>query len=201
MAHYEQGHLYIIKSEEGPVKIGISIDPHNRIVKLSATSGRGIVRKFVSPIVPHSANIERALHDTFSASRTYGEWFDVDFDEAVRAAHHLGARLFPNEWKQSTDYAEGAIHRDRMRLFAKTSRTALEWDAFFAGMGDLAKEQAELADDVDMQAAVIGMARLQLIVDAAGDQPEAKLAAMAIGAALQVIRSELDADMVAAGLK
>ena len=200
MAANPEGCLYIIKSEEGPVKIGISIDPKERIRALSATSGRGIIQSFISPVLPHSDQLERSLHAHFALARTYGEWFNIEFDDAVRAAHHLGARTFPDRWRHTADYMDGARHRARMREFAQVERTTAEWEAFFAGMGDYALAQAEMADDVDQQAALIGMAQLQLMVDAAAGQPAMEEAVSAIMCNLRLVRESLDADMVAAGL-
>lgn len=201
MVSQAKGRLYIIKSEEGPVKIGISIDPEGRIKKLSATSGRAIMSVFISPAVPDSDKLEDAMHRHFHASRSVGEWFDIDFQDAVRAAHHLGARQFPNHWRQSSEYMQGTIHRDRMRKFAQAERSLAEWDAFFAGMGDAARSLADMVDDVDVQAALYGMAELQRTISAAGDDPVMVAAGMSIVDSMKLLRDEVDADMVAGGLK
>lgn len=197
----ECGYLYIIKSEDGPVKIGISIKPEKRICDIETSSGRTIVQTFISPRIPGYYQVEQTLHAKFKDQRIRGEWFNISFRDAVLAANQLGARSFPHEWRQTEDYLQGASHRDRIRQFAAEPRSAEDWSAFNLGMGTVALAQAELADDVDMQASLIGMAQLQLIVDAGIANPIMQKAANAIMADCHNLRAELDADMASAGLK
>lgn len=145
-----QGHLYIIQSEEGPVKIGISIKPKERIAALESTSGRRIVRTFISPKMECFEMLEDQLHSHFSEHRTVGEWFHISFKEAVRAARMFGAAVRPKEWATSEDYVQGALHRKRLFEFQQEGEhTAGEWNAFLAGLGPRANEQIEYADHLD----------------------------------------------------
>lgn len=198
------GQLYIIKSEEGPVKIGISIHAKRRIVQLSSTSGRAFIRTFISPDLPMVENLERALHQRFSDGRGLGEWFDIDFDEAVKAARLMGAMHYPNEWKRSDEYMHGVLCRERMRRFTSPDRTKAEWNAFFAGMGQDGIDLAELADQVDMQAMQAGMGQLVQSLSKSAEVADffgISLAPSAeISERMQHIRAQLDADLLEAGL-
>lgn len=200
MAAPSECQLYIIQSEEGPVKIGISSDPTKRISRLSATSGRAIVRTFVSPVVPLCDKMEQALHEQFRQQRTVWELFDVQFDEAVRAAHHLGAMAFPLYWKRSQEYMQGVLCRDRMRKFSMQNRTQAEWDAFLDGMGAEGQSLIRLADQVDSSVIVDGIEKIgqQLGDLMAGGHPVPPQSAFD---ELDRIRVELDQDMIEAWLK
>lgn len=148
------GHIYIIEAEDGPIKIGMSIQPETRIAKLAVSSGRAILRQFISPAIPEFAILESALHRHFWKSRTIGEWFEVPFDEAVKMAHWLGARVNPAGWTTTDCYVRGAIARKRVDEFSTPDRTQAEWDAFIAGMGQEAWEDFRFSEDVDFELAL-----------------------------------------------
>lgn len=158
------GYVYVIQAEEGPVKIGISIHPDDRINAIESASGRHIVRTFISPLMEGYAQLEKNLHKHFASSRTRGEWFNIDFAAAVRAAHTLGAAMMPQEWTTTADYVQGAAHRQRMFGFhARGPHSAEAWTAFLDGMGDEAQRQIDYADQVDVILGSRVMARLDEI--------------------------------------
>lgn len=83
------GYVYVIQAEDGPVKVGISIDPRSRLQQISAASGRQFARVYVSPPVCDPRQFEKRAHRALQDSRTAGEWFDVSFDEARRVVVDL----------------------------------------------------------------------------------------------------------------
>jgi hypothetical protein len=147
----ETGHIYIIESEEGPIKIGMSVKPEERIAGITTASGRVIRRKFISPAVPEYWVLESVLHKHFAKFRTVGEWFTAPYAEAVHMAHLLGARLNPDSWKVTDRYIRGAVARKRIWDFSEQERTPSEWDAFLAGMGQDAYGDYRFADELDIQ--------------------------------------------------
>jgi hypothetical protein len=74
------GHVYIIERDDGMVKIGVSIDPVNRIKNIASIGGFHINRQFISDVVIEHLFIERFLHKKFKNKRCIGEWFEVDFE-------------------------------------------------------------------------------------------------------------------------
>lgn len=145
----ERGHLYIIESEEGPIKIGISSDPATRIDAIRRASGRTFKRQFVSPAMPYYGRLEMLMHEQFKSSRTVGEWFEAPFEEAFRMAHLLGATVDPAVWMSTDRYVRGAIARERLIAFCGVDRNELEIRAFVAGMGQESFDETRYADEVD----------------------------------------------------
>lgn len=199
-----KGHLYIIQSEEGPVKIGISIDPKQRIIAISNTSGRQIVRQFISPPIPAYGTLEDELHRHFKDRRTVGEWFNITFDEAVRSAHLLGGRKYPHHWTVSDAYLRGQIAVKRMRAFSNPSRTKAEWDAFLAGMGEEALEHIAYAEQLDNEMMLQDFAHLQNLTESMmvndvtlGIQRRVPAAAWDM---LHELRKQMDDDLGEAGI-
>lgn len=72
-------HIYAIQNELGLVKIGFAHNPDKRFKSIEASSGLKITASYVSPVCFNFAEIEKALHNQFSAHRKAGEWFDIDF--------------------------------------------------------------------------------------------------------------------------
>lgn len=78
--------LYVIKSEHGPVKVGISNNPARRLASLQAGSPAKLALAHVESISDLSAlTVERAAHDLLRAVHSHGEWFDADAADAVAA--------------------------------------------------------------------------------------------------------------------
>jgi len=78
--------VYVIQSEYGPIKIGVSRHPPSRLYGI--TQGQPYSAKVVhsvsDPEIPATA-IERAAHGLLSRQRRRGEWFDVTPEQAIEA--------------------------------------------------------------------------------------------------------------------
>lgn len=147
-----KGHLYIIRSEEGPIKIGISTEPEKRIAAITHASGRYIVEQYISPPMERYAYVEKYLHAQFEDRRRRGEWFDVPFDEAVSKLKKVGVALCSDEWRLSEDYVRGSIAKDRLVRFMQDhpDATERELSAYFAGAGDSFVADVEFALACDL---------------------------------------------------
>jgi hypothetical protein len=69
--------IYFIQhGENGPVKIGLSIEPVKRIRKLQTGNPRDL---FLRHVVPGDLSVEQQLHDRFEPARIRGEWFGLEY--------------------------------------------------------------------------------------------------------------------------
>jgi len=76
------GYVYILKTESS-VKIGVSKNTDRRIFEIEHTSGKKILDTFISEPCLNYHRIEADLHSKFKEKRILGEWFDIEFDDAV----------------------------------------------------------------------------------------------------------------------
>jgi len=83
------GFVYVIKSRDGLSKIGITIDPRERLESLNRQYSGDSLEIERLYRVSNMRKYEKALHEYFSEKRIYGEWFDLsnsdlsDFDNIV----------------------------------------------------------------------------------------------------------------------
>lgn len=136
-------HLYVMRSAEGPVKIGISEHPDRRRREVSLSSGREIVEMFVSPAIERCEEIERALHNHFEKKRRPGEWFDVDYLHAVRIASEFGVKESPKAWAMTAKYVRGK--RASLAIFTANAEHGSD-DRYMQGFVE-AIESVGLLDD------------------------------------------------------
>lgn len=77
------GFVYVIEFDDGHVKIGRSIDPESRIKNIVGGNQSKMLRQWVSERCGFYGDLERLAHRNFSSHRRGGEFFKVDFDQAV----------------------------------------------------------------------------------------------------------------------
>ncbi len=77
--------VYVIERTDGLVKIGRSINPNQRIKSLERQGGFRSSRAWISIPGTFDAKAEIRAHHVLDGHRAIGEWFDVDFDQAVVA--------------------------------------------------------------------------------------------------------------------
>lgn len=77
-------HVYVVGSDDGPMKIGIAIDPRNRLAELQV--GHPFKLKVLRTWKHEAAaHIELAAHKILRGNRLQGEWFSVSPEEAIAA--------------------------------------------------------------------------------------------------------------------
>ena len=86
-------HVYAVKHPSGAVKIGRSINPDKRIRSIETQGGFSAERTWISQPVSDADLVERTIHELLSDKRGIGEWFDVDFDDAVSSAESVAATV------------------------------------------------------------------------------------------------------------
>jgi hypothetical protein len=74
--------LYLIQSNEGKYKIGISKNPSKRIEQLQ-TGSPDVLKLIHTYESPNAFKIETALHNKYQYLREHGEWFDMSISEEV----------------------------------------------------------------------------------------------------------------------
>jgi len=74
--------VYLIRSNDGKYKIGISINPNKRIDQLN-TGNPEKLRMIESYESSNASLIEAGLHNKYMHARQNGEWFDLSISEEV----------------------------------------------------------------------------------------------------------------------
>lgn len=83
VAGFPNGYVYVAQAYPGKVKIGQTINPLVRIRCLETQSGHLFEKVALSPVCSNYRQVEKILHAAFNDDRRHGEWFSVEFDEAV----------------------------------------------------------------------------------------------------------------------
>lgn len=92
------GYIYLITSEVGLTKIGLTDDVQKRFGSIDSCSPCRIELHHYQ-FVQDTNRIERLLHQHFGAKRIKGEWFNLDPDEIQEAKGILDS----HEWKNQTE--------------------------------------------------------------------------------------------------
>jgi hypothetical protein len=74
--------VYLIRSNDGKYKIGISINPSKRIDQLN-TGNPEKLELIESYESVNASKIETSLHNRYMYARQNGEWFDLSISEEV----------------------------------------------------------------------------------------------------------------------
>jgi hypothetical protein len=85
-------HVYVISSECGRVKIGISSSPPNRFMGLSGSSPRKLTLEHVevaNDFEGFAERIEGWCHKVLADHRSHGEWFNVPVEEAIKTVRQV----------------------------------------------------------------------------------------------------------------
>lgn len=82
-------HLYVIQMSNGSVKIGIAYDIKRRYSQIQASSGMKITEHWESGLIEDAYVLETALHRKYRDKRLNGEYFDINYEEAVEQAQQI----------------------------------------------------------------------------------------------------------------
>ena len=75
--------VYIMESDEGLVKIGISNDCFRRKEEIEKIFGTNIKKIYFTPLCNCAFQIETSLHDYFYAEWVKGEFFSTTYNKAA----------------------------------------------------------------------------------------------------------------------
>lgn len=87
MAGWERHYVYIMGREEGPVKVGISVRPWDRLSSIRTSCPFPAKLLYCRPMESreHALHHERNFHVVNAGKRTNGEWFDTDLELAIES--------------------------------------------------------------------------------------------------------------------
>lgn len=86
--------IYVMQSEAGFVKIGVSNDPQRRLIEITQQQPFGAKIAHVTADDDCSAfAVERVAHSLLFAFRKRGEWFDATVEQAIDAIRLARERL------------------------------------------------------------------------------------------------------------
>lgn len=84
------GYVYIIEKEDKLIKIGKTINFEQRLRTLETQGAFKIKRRYISPVCNNYSQLETKMHTFFKEHRTIGEWFNIDFETAVKKLKKMG---------------------------------------------------------------------------------------------------------------
>ena len=81
--------VYVLETDTGLIKIGISTNPDRRIALIETASGFSIVKRYIASPCVNASKIEKEAHRHFAHVRKKGEYFLCAFFEAVQKVTEL----------------------------------------------------------------------------------------------------------------
>src|SRR5450631_1567007 len=69
--------IYIIRSEPGPIKIGIAGNPRKRLATLRTASPYQLFLDYEATVIGNAKRLEERAHDALRRHRLCGEWFSI----------------------------------------------------------------------------------------------------------------------------
>jgi hypothetical protein len=77
----KSGYIYAIRGDDGYTKIGLSVDPKERLESLRREYGDRSLQIYAAFKVENMLKTERELHGLYSQKSVGGEWFDLSQGE------------------------------------------------------------------------------------------------------------------------
>jgi hypothetical protein len=81
--------VYVLETDTGLVKIGVSLNPDRRIASIENAGGVSIVSRYIAPPCLNACKIGKEAHRHFAHERKTGEYFLCAFTEAVQKVTEL----------------------------------------------------------------------------------------------------------------
>ena len=113
-------HVYVIEAPHG-CKIGKSANPTRRMRGIETQGGFSATRAWVTLPTKSAGGLERLAHTSLAEFRETGEWFAVDFDQAVNSVIHASeAAADVGEYGKRLNLARQYAGLSQERLAAAT---------------------------------------------------------------------------------
>lgn len=113
-------HIYIFKAETGECKIGVSNNVDKRRSAIEMQGGKPIIDVFYTSKCFNSYEIENIMHRHFADNRLIGEWFDIDFDNAVsvlKEVFNKNASFVDNNFNNFNRISLNSTDRCGLKMF------------------------------------------------------------------------------------
>lgn len=78
-------HIYVLRFPNESVKVGIAVNVDRRIAQIQSANGMQVIERFETDLVEDAHIIEHKVHKKFSTKRKKGEYFEINFQDAVDA--------------------------------------------------------------------------------------------------------------------
>lgn len=109
--------IYIMQSEYGDVKIGISKNVDKRRKTIESNRMAKITNCYKTKPCSNAHEIETAMHRYFSDKRIYGEWFSCDMGTAIQKLDNVFLRMAKFEVKDcSKSVLDGFMREQSERI-------------------------------------------------------------------------------------
>ena len=133
--------VYALEMSNDTVKIGKTKNFESRMRTIASSSGLEVTNYFHTEYVNSeiAGKIERACHSTFSAHRTKGEFFNINFDEACRELEKYkdeiaeANRKFYEEEQPAIRKKYDEYLNSPDRITFETVRNNDDWDSIACG--------------------------------------------------------------------
>lgn len=95
--------IYVLKAQDGSVKVCVSRDISKRKNVVQGQSGRKIVDCFFTDMCSNSYQIELEVKKRFSSKKMEGEWFVADFEAVKNTVVSVFIEMHKEEIKKESD--------------------------------------------------------------------------------------------------
>ena len=122
-------HIYIFKAETGECKIGVSNNVDKRRSAIEMQGGKPIIDVFYTSKCFNSYEIENIMHRHFADNRLIGEWFDIDFDNAVsvlKEVFNKNASFVDNNFNNFNRISLNSTDRCGLKMFFEKNNNLSE---------------------------------------------------------------------------
>lgn len=112
MSDWNWKSIYVFLAKDKKVKIGVSGDVQRRLKDIEYAAGIDIIDYFSTDLCSNPYLVEKICHEVFNDCRIFGEWFSVDFQDAVngvKAVFDNHARFEERDAKE-LDYLFKILH-------------------------------------------------------------------------------------------
>lgn len=141
--------VYVIQAENGPVRIGVSDNPHRQLSTLRNGSSTHFELVYIGVVSGDLRAVERRTHQILSDNLIAGDWFRTTQDDAVtaivRASAEFGSTL------ERTDIAVASGTPTTSIRQVKAARALLGWSqeelARRSGVSVVTIKRLEKVDD------------------------------------------------------
>jgi hypothetical protein len=148
--------VYVMGSDLGLTKVGMSRRPENRVRIIAAASGVAVRLQHATDDHVDASLIEAAAHRLLDAKRRAGEWFDVSVEEAISAVESAVALI-------EEQRAEGLLPERRSYSCAFTMRVSTR---FLEDLDDLRADVRPLVSRSDYLRRLVEAKKAERDVDA-----------------------------------
>lgn len=81
--------VYLLKSCDGLVKVGVTSDFEKRLKIIEGQSGRAIDSAYFTRYCSNSFSVETEFKHVYHANKIKGEWYEIDYEQAKESLEDI----------------------------------------------------------------------------------------------------------------